>query len=138
MEGLLTSDPEFLTKAIRYYKEKLPVKITDDAGWGLNKEDVRTAIALLSASHKKGGATLKKIAIIAGSLRVAGLGLALILIAVVDPEPTSKLAILFVGGTILVVSGGLTVLIALGVQWAVKVSRGSLEIYPKGPSDGGE
>lgn len=128
---LKTSDPQFFEKAIPYYKEKEPFTIVDDAGWKLTKEDVASAIALIAAARAKGGTPIKRIVTVLGSMGVAGMGIVLILIAVFDPEPTSKLAILLVGGTVLVVGGGLTILWALGAPWRVKVSKDSFEIHPE-------
>jgi hypothetical protein len=128
---LKTSDPEFFEKAIPYYKDKKPFNIVDDAGWGLKKQDVESAIALIAAARAKGGTPVKRIITVLGSMGVAGMGIVLILIAVFDPEPTSKLAILLVGGTVLVVGGGLTILWALGAPWRVKVSRDSFELHPE-------
>jgi len=64
-------------------------------------------------------------------LGLSGVGIALIIVAVLDPEPTSKLGILLAGGVLLIVTGGLSILKALGQTWVVRVGKGLFSVEPK-------
>ena len=52
-------------------------------------------------------------------------------LALLDPEPTSSLSLLVVGGIALMGLGGLTILYTLGQQWQVALSPGGITLTPQ-------
>ena len=64
---------------------------------------------------------------------VTGVGVWIILAAIADPEPTSKLGLLIAGGLLLGLTGSLGTLAACGVKFSVsaKTRGGSFTIDPK-------
>lgn len=124
-----TSDPGWLGKALTHYTERTPFKLVDDAGLGLSQKDLRTAVDLLHSLREKKFSTRKLLQALAG-LGLGGVGIGLVLLAIVDPEPTSKLSILLAGGVVLILAGGLAVLKALGQTWVVRVGKGSFTVEP--------
>jgi len=63
----------------------------------------------------------REVLIVLTGLGLSVVGIWLILVAVADPEPTSKLGILLAGGVALIFTGGASILYALGVRWKVSV-----------------
>jgi hypothetical protein len=129
-EIIRTSEQDWITKALNCYKSKLPFQFIDDADLGIQQKDLISAVALIRAARNKVGITANKIGIILTGLGMSGLGIGLVLIAVFDPEPTSKLGILLAGGVVLALSGSLTILRALGVKFRVIAGVGGFEVHP--------
>jgi len=131
-EVIRTSNEKWLEKALELYKNKTPFEFVDDFGIGITEEDLISAVALIKAAKEKGGITWKEIAGILTGLGMSGVGIWMIVIAVADPEPTSKLGILLAGGVLLVLTGGLSILRCLGVKWRVKAGGkgGSITVEP--------
>jgi hypothetical protein len=61
---------------------------------------------------------------------ITAMGAKLLTLALLDPEPTSKLTILTAGGILLMGLGGVAVLHALGQQWQVSVYKNSVTLKP--------
>jgi len=120
MNSVRTSQKDWLEQALNQYVKKSPFFLIDDAGLGLSAEDVQTGIGLISAAHKR-GLTLMEISLLLASLGVCGFGLGLIVVAVIDPEPTSKFGCLLVGGVALILTGSLSLLATLGLRWSISV-----------------
>ncbi len=73
------------------------------------------------------------VAALAG-IGITGLGIWMVFAAIADPEPTSKLGLLIVGGIIITLTGSLGTLAALGIKFSVsaKSPQGhAFEIRPE-------
>ena len=100
------------------YKEKTPFLIVDDASVGINLSDD----SLLFMGVKAGLSTGEWKRVL-GCLGVSSIGILIILAAILDPEPTSKLAILTLGGLLIAGSGGAAALYVLTWPAAGLVDR---------------
>jgi hypothetical protein len=128
-EIIRTSDNKWLEKALDCYKTKVAFEFIDDASIGIGHEALVSAVALIAAAKKSGTISWQQIAVILTGLGISGLGIWLITVAVADPEPTSKLSILLVGGVLLMTTGGLSILYSLGVKWRVSAKSGGHSIH---------
>ena len=117
-----TSQQDWLQQALECYRDKLKFDLVDDAGIGLTSSDLTSAVKLISKAKKSGKVGVKAIATILTSLGLSSVGIWLVLAAIVDPEPTSKLGILLAGGIALIALGGLSILRALGMTWKVSAN----------------
>lgn len=125
MESILnisTSDQDWLEKALKCYRDKHPFQLTDDVGIGITEKDLVSAVKLIQKAKRNGNMSVKQIATVLTSIGLSSVGIWLILIAVADPEPTSKLGILLAGGVALIALGGLSILRSLGMTWKVSAS----------------
>ncbi len=129
-----TTDPDWLKKALQLYTDKKPFTLIDDKKIGLTPNDVQTAVNLIKAAKRKDNFSIKDIMKVLASLGVSGIGVWMIVAAIMDPEPTSKLGILLAGGVALAFTGSLALLFTLGANFSVKVKvfGGEFEIKPKG------
>lgn len=132
-----TSDPKWLEKALKYYVYKQPFQFVDDAKLGIREKDLKSAVALIKRSREEKISTWKQIVRILTSLGVTGLGVWLVWLAIVDPEPTSKLSILVIGGLTMILTGSLSTLKALGQTWSISVSKfgTTITVEPKDDKD---
>jgi hypothetical protein len=96
-----TSDPEWLRRLALIYQARLAVELIDDAGLGIHPED---QTLLQMARHS--GLSKREIAGVSVALGMSGVGLTMVALAVIDPEPTSKLGLLVGGGAVCVLGGG--------------------------------
>lgn len=96
--------------------------LIDDANIGLDSTDLVSAVKLIAKTKKAGRIGAKGIATILTSLGLSSVGVWLVLAAIVDPEPTSKLGILIAGGVALIALGGLSILRSLGMTWKVSAN----------------
>ena len=117
-----TSDSDWLQKALECYRDKQVFNLIDDANIGLDSTDLISAVRLIAKTKKAGGIGAKGIATILTSLGLSSVGVWLVLAAIVDPEPTSKLGILIAGGVALIALGGLSILRSLGMTWKVSAN----------------
>lgn len=97
-----TSTQGWLEKLARCYREKQNVILIDDAKVGINPEsDTLLAMGLKAKlSHREWIALLI-------CLGVSLLGAYLLIMAILDPEPYSKISIALITGAVLTGSGGL-------------------------------
>jgi hypothetical protein len=123
-----SSDPKWLEKALECYRDKHPFMFKDDAGLGIRKQDLVSAVLLIKRVKETGAITWREICQILTGLGMNAIGIGLILIAVFDPEPTSKLGILLAGGVILILTGSVSLLRTFGQKWRVFGKRGSTTI----------
>lgn len=96
-----TSDPEWLRRLALIYQARMPVELIDDAGLGIHPED---QTLLQMARHS--GLSSREIAGVSVALGMSGAGLTMVILAFLDPEPTSKLGLLVGGGIACVLGGG--------------------------------
>ena len=103
IKEIRTSEGDWLKKLAEAYKNNINVIFIDDAGL---KVDPRTQTLL--AMGMAAALLPNQWAGVLVSLGVAGAGVYMIVSAILDPEPTSKLGLLIVGGSVVLLGGGLT------------------------------
>jgi hypothetical protein len=96
-----TSQAGWLAVLAKAYKDKTPVLVIDDAKVGIDPSNQ----SLFEMGRK---ANLSKADIAAACVAVgmAVAGVVMVVLAFVDPEPTTKLALLFISGAVLAFTGG--------------------------------
>jgi len=114
-----TSEEGWLEKALGLYTDKAAFVFVDDAGIGITHKDLQSAVSLIRAAKVKGGFPLKSIMAVLFGLGLSGAGIWMIIAAIADPEPTSKLGLLVAGGVLITRTGGLGTLSALGVRFVI-------------------
>ncbi|MBN2380685.1 hypothetical protein JXM67_12870 [candidate division WOR-3 bacterium] len=122
---IMTTDPEWLEKALRCYRDAVGFTLEDDAEFGLREVDLRSGVSLVKAASRK-RITVKQIAQILTGMGLGAAGIWMVIAAIIDPEPTSKLGLLIAGGVILTLTGGLAVLRALGQRWRIRGKPGGV------------
>ena len=96
-----TSDDGWLGQLAQAYKAEQEVLVVDDAGIGLDPENQS-----LLGMGRAAGLSRREWAGVGVSLGLSGVGLWMVVAAVLAPEPTSKLGLLIGGGSVLMFSGG--------------------------------
>ncbi|HET6440252.1 MAG TPA: hypothetical protein VFG59_19465 [Anaeromyxobacter sp.] len=98
-----TSDTGWMERLALAYRERAPVVVIDDAGAGIDpaRQTVFEMARMVSLSPRE-------MAAVAVALGMGGAGVLMIVLAFLDPEPTSKLGLLVGGGAVCVFTGGLT------------------------------
>jgi hypothetical protein len=120
-----TSKPDWFTDLSKAYKSHTAVRLVDDADFGVNP---------LNQTLFEMGVEAKlpptQIAAACIALGMATVGVGLIVLAFIDPEPTSKLGILLAGGVVLIGTGGWGAIKILTNTKppSVKVSRNGIQI----------
>ena len=100
---LSTSEPRWLESLARSYKLRQTVVLLDDAHVGIDP-----AGQTLLGIARQAGLSHRELAGVLVSLGVSGAGVWMIVMAIIDPEPTSKLGLLVGGGVTCVLGGGLS------------------------------
>lgn len=114
-----TSEEDWLKNTIEAYSKKQTFSLLDDAKIGLTEKDLVSAVTLIRAAKKKAGLSFKIIAQALTSIGITGAGIYIVILAIADPEPTSKLGLLITGGLILAVTGSLGALSSLGIKFSI-------------------
>ena len=98
-----TSDAGWMERLARAYRDRTTVVVVDDAGAGIDpaRQTVFEMARLVRLSTRE-------IAGVAVALGMSGAGVLMVVLAFLDPEPTSKLGLLVGGGALCVFTGGLT------------------------------
>ena len=96
-----TSDPGWLRSLALLYKARHAGVLVDDAHLGSNPED-QTLLQMARVS----GLSKREIAGVSVALGMSGVGVTMVILAFLDPEPTSKLGLLVGGGAVCVLGGG--------------------------------
>jgi len=100
-----TSDSEWLTSLARMYKKRESGLLIDDGGLGVDPgSDTLWQMA------KKADLSRREIAALCVSVGISAAGIAIIVAALIDPEPTSKLTLLVAGGMVGFLTGGFSAL----------------------------
>lgn len=81
---------------------------------------------------------VKDISTILVSLGITASGIWIVLAAIADPEPTSKLTLLIAGGLILALTGSLGTLRALGITFSVSAKTFGGNEFHISPNKKGE
>lgn len=120
-----TSDPKWLEKSITLYSTKKEFSFIDDAELGFTETDLHSAVDMIKAAKTKGGHTLKQITAVLVGLGMSAAGIGIIVLAIFDPEPTTKLGLLIGGGLVLVLTGSYATMKTLGVNFSVSAKAGA-------------
>src|ERR1017187_3305577 len=96
-----TSDPDWLKALAGVYQARKESLLIDDAGLGA---DPAQQTLLQMAKHS--GLAKWEIGGLCVALGMSGTGLTMIVLAFLDPEPTSKLGLLVGGGAVCFLGGG--------------------------------
>lgn len=120
-----TSDQGWLAQLAKAYRNQDQVVLVDDANVGIDPGSQ----TLLDMGLKTGLSRKEWVAVlIAGGMTV--FGAAVIILAIFDPDPTSKLGLLIASGAILTLGGGFSAIRILTKHRPPKVrmSRSGIEI----------
>jgi hypothetical protein len=120
-----TSDQRGLERLARAYKDRVPVSLVDDANVGI---DPSTQTILQIA--RVAGLSAREIAGAAVALGMSAAGVTMVVLAFLDPEPTSKLGLLIGGGVTCLLGGGFSAIKILTREKPPKVTvtRSGLKI----------
>jgi len=119
-----TSEHGWLDKAVRIRLAFGDVELRDDAGVGVEQEDLEELLQLVRR-HQEGASSLFRTLLgVSVGLLLSGMGLWMIQEAATDPEPTSDLWMLLAGGVLMAFFGGLGVFHALGQRWRISAASG--------------
>ena len=98
-----TSDKGWLTRLAGAYRKKTPVRLVDDAKVGIDPQS-QTLVAMgLSARL-----SVTDWVAVGVSLGLSAAGVGFVVLAFLDPEPTSKLGLLVGGGALCALTGGVS------------------------------
>ena len=114
-----TSQKGWLEELAKAYKDKLPVTVIDDAEVGIDPS--KDTIFGMGRKAKLSAAEIVAVCVAIG---MSAAGISMVLLAFFDPEPTTKLGILIVGGLVLSLSGGFSALYVLTKKKPPKVKVG--------------
>ena len=106
-EGLTvrTSQADWLKALAVVYRQRRPALLIDDAGLGVDP----ASYTLLQMAREV-GLSHREIAGVCVALGMSAAGIGMVILAFVDPEPTSKLGLLIAGGVACVLCGGVSAL----------------------------
>ncbi len=92
-----------MERLARAYRDRTTVVVVDDAGAGIDpaRQTVLEMARLVRLSSRE-------LAAVAVALGMGAAGVLMVVLAFLDPEPTSKLGLLVGGGAICVFTGGLS------------------------------
>lgn len=96
-----TSEKDWLPRLTKAYREKSAVELVDDAGVGV--DPATQSLLQMGAGAKLTRREWTGVAV-AGGLTV--FGATMIVLAIIDPDPTSKLGLLVGSGALLALTGG--------------------------------
>jgi hypothetical protein len=117
-----TSEKGWFALLAQAYKARAPVLLVDDAGIGIDPQSQS-----LVAMGMRAGLSPADWAAVGVSIGLSAAGIVMVLLAFLDPEPTSKLGLLVGGGAVCVLTGGLT---AVGIL--TRRRPPSIEVSPRG------
>ena len=117
-----TSKPGWLARLAKAYKDRRPVTVVDDAEVGIDPSS-QTILDM----GKRAGISYQEWVAVLVSLGLTGIGVWMVVAAVLDPEPTSKLWLLVGGGTVCVLGGGFS-----AIRVLTKSRPPSVEFGPGG------
>ena len=120
-----TSETGWFERLAKAYKDHTPVALIDDANVGINPKT-----QLLWEMGRKAHLTVPEWTAVLVALGMTLAGAAMVIAAILDPEPTSKLWLLIASGAILVFGGGWGAIRVLTKVKPprVKVGPGGIEI----------
>jgi hypothetical protein len=98
-----TSDTGWLTRLAAAYRGRIPVRLVDDALVGIDPQN--QSLVSMGISARLRPAEWVAVGV---SLGLSAAGIGFIVLAFLDPEPTSKLGLLVGGGALCAFTGGLS------------------------------
>lgn len=98
-----TSQPGWFPRLAQAYRDRKPVLLVDDANVGIDPQSES-----LVTMGIKAGLPPADWAAVGVAVGVSAAGVLMVVLAFLDPEPTSKLGLLVGGGAVCVLTGGLT------------------------------
>lgn len=117
-----TSEVNWLDGATKYYSEKIRFTFIDHANLCITEKNLKSAINLTRSARTKSDKTWKSIARVLAGIDASSIGIYIIGLAIVNPEPTTKLGLLVGGGPFLVLTGSLGIFYSLGVTFNLSSS----------------
>jgi hypothetical protein len=102
-EIVRTSQPGWLEALAKVYKNRRPALLIDDAGIGVDPSS-----ETLFDMAKKAKLSAREISAVCIALGMSAVGIVMVISALFDPEPTSKVGLLLVGGVTCLLGGGFT------------------------------
>jgi hypothetical protein len=96
-----TSEKEWLSRLAQAYRVKAPVTLVDDARVGIDPKNQTLVSMGISARL-----TTAEWAAVGVSVGLGAAGILFVVLAFLDPEPTSKLGLLVGGGALCALTGG--------------------------------
>ena len=96
-----TSDPGWLRELALLYRARLAGVLIDDAGLGINPGDQN-----LLQMARYSGLSRRELVGVCVALGMSVTGVTMVVLAFLDPEPTSKLGLLVAAGAVCVLGGG--------------------------------
>lgn len=120
-----TSDSGWFAELAKAYRNRIQIVLIDDAKTGIDP----SAETLLAMGLKRKLCRHDWIAVLI-SLGLGGWGVAMVVLAIVDPDPTSKLGLLIASGAFLTFGGGFSAISILSNRKPprVRVSSRGFEI----------
>ncbi|MFC1609393.1 hypothetical protein ACFL6C_00405 [Myxococcota bacterium] len=120
-----TSEKGWLARLAKSYRERKPALLVDDGDVGVDP----STHTLWDMGRRVELRREEWIAVLV-ALGMVGAGIAMTIAAILDPEPTSKLSLLIVGGILCTVGGGFSAIRVLTKEKPpdVKFSRFGIEI----------
>jgi len=100
---ILTSEKGWLTRLAGAYRNRLPVRLVDDARVGIDPKSQN-----LVAMGLRARLTATEWVAVGISLGLSAAGVGFVVLAFLDPEPTSKLGLLVGGGALCALTGGVS------------------------------
>ena len=121
-----TSEKGWFTQLAQAYRQKTPVFLIDDARVGIDP-----AVDTLAAMGLKAKLTPREWSAVGVAVGLSAAGAAMVVLAFLDPEPTSKLGLLVGGGAVCVLTGGLTAVRILTKMRPpnVQIGQGGMKIF---------
>ncbi|NJO90769.1 MAG: hypothetical protein HC831_18745 [Chloroflexia bacterium] len=90
-----------MKKLAECYKKKIPITLIDDANFGIDPND-----DTILAMGLKAKLTIADWVAVGVALGLSAAGMTVIVLACIDPEPTTKLGLLIGSGAICLIGGG--------------------------------
>jgi hypothetical protein len=114
-----TSTKGWLTELAKAYTNQTPALIIDDANVGIDPSNQTLFDMGRKAELSKGEITA---ACVGCGMSVAGVGM--VILAFIDPEPTTKLGLLIASGAVLALTGGFSAIYILTKKKPPKIKAG--------------
>jgi len=122
---ILTSQKGWFERLAKAYRDRQPVLLVDDARVGIDPQSQS-----LVSMGIRAGLSPTDWAAVGVSMGMSAAGVLMVVLAFLDPEPTSKLGLLVGGGAVCVLTGGLTAIAVLTRRKPpnIEVSAGGFKI----------
>ncbi len=103
-----TSQPGWFQRLAKAYRDRQPILLVDDARVGIDPQSQS-----LVAMGIKAGLSAADWTAVGVAVGISAAGMMMVVLAFLDPEPTSKLGLLVGGGAVCVLTGGVTAVAVL-------------------------